>query len=185
MVVHGQRVAQLDAESQALLGRHPLQRVDQLTGAVVAQVLLEDGVGDVDLGEAQVVVQDARARALCPSSVGFILTTVCRPRSSSKIAGDALDLVGRAAVHRRQGHAVDQSRRDLDVGELREVARAASAWISASSARGIGQPVHEARHARALDAVQVVADAHVEDRAERRVLPAQQRGAGRGSPPRR
>ena len=97
-----------------------------------------------------------------PSSVGFILTTVCSPRSSSRyLAMRSISSGGQPCIVERVtllvswegigrlanwGNCVLQD--GLDLGELRG---------------GVGHLVHEAGHARGLDAFQVVAHAHVED----------------------
>jgi hypothetical protein len=90
-----------------------------------------------------------------------------------QVACDTLDLVWRASVHRGQGDAVDDARRDFDVGKLREFLPQAILDLG-NRFRCVGKQIHKAGHARALDTVQVVADAHIEDGAERRVLPAEQ-----------
>ena len=121
VVVHRQGVAQLDPEGEILLRSHALQRLDQLDRHGVLQVMLEDRVGDHDLGEAQPVVQDIQ-HPLLAQERGVHLDDRVQPALLQGVAGDALDLVGRAAVHRGKGDAVGQLRRDLDVGELRELA---------------------------------------------------------------
>ena len=171
VVVHRQGVAQLDPEGEILLRSHALQRLDQLDRHGVLQVVLEDRVGDHDLGEAQPVVQDVQ-HPLLAQERGVHLHDRVQPALLQGVAGDALDLVGRAAVHRGEGDAVGQLRRDLDVGELRELA-GDDLLDLAELLRGVGHRVHEPGHAGRLDPLQVVADAHVEDRAERRALPAQ------------
>ena len=63
---------------------------------------------------------------------------------------------------------------DLDVGEPREVAAERRADRGERLGR-VGHDVHEARHARVADAGEVVADAHVEDRARGRPHPSRPR----------
>ena len=122
VVVHRQGVAQLDPEGEILLRPRPAcSDCDQLHRLVVLQVMLEDRVGDHDLGEAQPVVQDIQ-HPLLAQQRGVHLDDRVQPALLQGVAGDALDLVGRAAVHRGEGDAVGQLRRDLDVGELRELA---------------------------------------------------------------
>jgi len=58
MVGHGQGVAQLHPQGHALSSGHLLEPGDHLHGPAILQVVLEDPVGDVDLPEAEVLVQD-------------------------------------------------------------------------------------------------------------------------------
>ena len=54
-----ERVAQLDAEEEVPLGGRLLERRDQLHGPVVLQVMFEDRIGDVNIAETEIVVENA------------------------------------------------------------------------------------------------------------------------------
>ena len=164
VVVHRQRVAQLDAEGQVLAGG----RLPAACGSTPAPSRTSGPSRTPSPGCAISVKPKARragcpAPASLPSSVGFILTTVCSPRSFQQIAGDALDLVGRAAVHRGEGDAVGEFGRGFDDRQTGGTALSERVLDLGEVLGGVGHLVHEVGHARALDAFQVVAHAHVED----------------------
>ncbi len=114
VVGHGQGVAELDAKGQAALGGDLLQRADQLHCPLVPQVVLKDSVRDAGLGKAEVVVEDA-SHSL-PAQQGRVqLDKSVQAALFDQVAGNAFDLLGRAAVHGGQGDVVRDSGRDLDV----------------------------------------------------------------------
>ncbi len=158
MIVHGQRVGQLHPEFQPLPGRQRLQPADESNRLSVRDVVLEHRVGDGDLSEAQAVVQDVhdllfaqQGRVQLDHGVQLAL--------GKQVLTDALDLIWRAAVHGGEGDAVGDLGRDLDVSELATQNRLDLADLLGC----VHHLVHELAHARALDALQVVADAHIED----------------------
>ncbi len=168
VIGHGQGIAQLDAEGQLALGGGLCQRPNQSHGPLVLQIVVEHGVGDVNPGETQPAVQDVHHR-LPAQERGVQFDEGVQPPLLHQVAGNALDLVGRATVHRRKGHVVGQLRGNLDVGQARK--RLPQQRLNLIDFGGcVPHAVHKARHQRALHARQVVADAHVEDRAERRIL---------------
>ena len=111
VVVHRQRVAQLHAKREVLAGGEFLHPADQPQRRLVLQVFLEDRVRDVHLGETEIVVQDAQ-HAVFAQQRRVHLDDSVQPALLQQIPGDALDLVGRAAVHRGEGDAVGELGRD-------------------------------------------------------------------------
>ena len=73
------------------------------------------GIGHV--AEPELLVHDARAPAPRPAASGCTSPSCAGPRSSIRYARDPLDLVGRAAVHRRERHGVGDAGRDVDLAD--------------------------------------------------------------------
>ena len=164
MVGHSQCIAQFDAETQPLGSRDLLQRGDQRHRAVVLQIVLEDRGGDLDLGESQVVVQDAHHHLLAQQG-RVQLDSGVQLALGEQIAPDGLDLVRWTAVHRREGDVVGQLGGDFDVGKL-GVLFGQHRLEHPDLLRRVRQTVHKAGHRGTLDTLQVVSHTHIEDRAE-------------------
>ncbi len=79
-----------------------------------------------------------------------------------EVAGDRLDLVGRAAVHRRERHRVRQAGRDLDLADGREAA-GDDVDVGRQPGRCVGHGVEVPLDVRPADPLEVVADAQVEE----------------------
>ena len=161
----------------AVVGRGR-EGADQADGAAVLEVMVKDSIGDADVAVAQAVVEDLQ-NAVAAQEGGVELDGGVQPAVDQQVAGDGLDLVGRAAVHGGQGHVVADARGDGQPAEARPLL--GHGLVLGDERGGVGQAVHEGHHGLAADALEVVADAHVEDRAQTvQILPAQDAGAGRG-----
>ncbi len=169
MIRHRQRVAELDAEGQIPLRRDRLEVLDQLQRTVILQIVVEDRVGDVDRGEPQALVQDLHHPRLAQQR-GIEFDEGVQPALLHQILGDLLDLIRRAAVHCREGDAVDDPGRNLKIGGKALLLQHCPEAVDLLG--GVIQLIHKAYHPRLLNALQVIADAHVEDRAEGRLLKA-------------
>ena len=74
--------------------------------------MLKDGIRDVDLAEAQAIVENVH-HAILAQEGRIQLDRGVQAPLLHQVAGDALDLVGRAPVHRREGDRVDRRRREV------------------------------------------------------------------------
>jgi hypothetical protein len=162
VVLNGQGVGQLDAEEEPLPLGFLLKLPDQLHRPGVLQVVLEDPVGDGDLPEAQVLVEDPQ-EGLLPQQGGVELHRQVQAPLLQQVGSDPADLVGGTAVHGREGAAVRHSARDLQVRQLGQETPDRRA-ILLDQRGGVRQRLHEAPHPGLEDPLQVVAHAHVEDR---------------------
>ncbi|MBA7690165.1 hypothetical protein ES703_98689 [subsurface metagenome] len=126
--------------------------------------MLEHGVGNVNLLETEIVVEDAHHRLFAQQG-GVQLDRRVQSPFLQQVPTDLFDFAWGATVHGRKGNAVDDPRRDLDVSELGELFFQNRPDFG-DFLRRILQSVHETSHRRAPNSLQVVADAHVEDRSE-------------------
>ena len=117
----------------------------------------------MDLAVAQVVVEDVQHGVLAQQG-GIELDEGVQPSLRQHVAGDGLDLVGWAAMHGGQGDRVGELGGD---GEFGNQGIGDLGLELGDLDRGVFHMGHKALHRLAQDALQVVADAHVEDCAKR------------------
>ena len=164
-------IAQLEAEAETAIGRDPPEAPEHRDGVGVLEIVPEGGVGDRHVGEAQVVVDDP-ADELRAEQGGIALDRGVQALVHQQVLGDPLDLVGRAAVHRRQRDRVRQAGRDRDIADRRLVA-GDDVDVRRQVGGGIGHRVEVPLDVRLQDPLEVVADAHVEEHAGRLARPAE------------
>ena len=162
-VLDFERVRQLETEGEPAGGGSPAKVVEHGERVGPAQVVAERLVGDRHVPVAERVVHDA------PYPLGAEQRRVALHRGVEaalleQVERDRLDLVGRAAVHRRQRHRVGEAGGDVDLADGR-VAPGHDLHAGRQVARGVGHGVEVPLHVRRPDAGQVVAHAHVEDHA--------------------
>ena len=126
-----------------------------------------------------------------PRSVGFSFTIVWRPCSTRRWRPMRVDLLGRAAVERRERDRVREPRRARDVGEAaergRQLAAQRRALLVEHRAARRARPSKNADIFARPDALEVVADGDVEDDVALRLGDARRarRGSRRGAAPSR
>ena len=170
-VVDLERVRELQAEGETAGGRRPLEVGEHGDRVGPFQVVRERLVGDRHVAEPQVVVDDA-AHALGAEQGRVALDQGVEAALLEQVERDPLDLVGRAAVHGRERDRVGQAGGDVQVAD-RRVAPGDDVHGRRQVRRGIRHGVEIPLDVGLADAVQVVADAHVEDHPRTRAGPAQ------------
>ena len=170
MVLDLEGVAQLDPERTNLVAAELKQPREHRDRVVVDQVVAERLVRHLDVGVAQPGEDAAYVR--WAEQGGVELHARVKVPVLDQVPRDRLDLVWRAAVHRRQRDVVGEHLRDLDVVHLGE---AAGDDVDAGVALlgAVEQLAQEPAHVRLLDAGEVVADARVEDHARAVALEAE------------
>ena len=129
----------------------------------VLQVVPERGVGDRHVGEPEVVVDDA-AHLLGAQQRRVALHRGVQAALLDQVERDPLDLVGRAAVHRRERDRVGEAGGNLEIANRRVVA-GDDLHVRRQVGRRVGHGVEVPLHVRLEHPLEVVADAHVEDHA--------------------
>ena len=163
-------VRELDAEGEAALGSELDQALEHRHGVGPLQVLAEVLVVEGDVVEAEGV--EAGARVVIAEQGRVALDVGVQALLGDEVGGDALDLVGRAAMQRGLGHGAGDARAHgldeglVDVGEAVEVLLGPSEALAPDL--GLGGVLHALDvgvDLGALDALEVVADGHVEHEA--------------------
>ena len=170
--VHREGVRELHAKREAALGREGHEAAKHRHGVLPLQILAEVRVVEGHVVKAERV--KARARVVVAQKRRVALDVGVEALLGDEVGGDALDLGRRAAVEGRLGHARRHVRRDGLDERLVHVREAPQ--IGERPALALGPDLGLARvlHALdvgvdlgALDALEVVAHAHVEDEAVR------------------
>ena len=102
-------------KSKRLESRYTRRKLKQ---RLAAEVLVEGLVVNYHFGESELLVED-QPQPLGTEQSGVELDRTVQAALLHQIARDGLDLVRRAAVHRRQRDRVGDPRRDLEVGPSR------------------------------------------------------------------
>jgi hypothetical protein len=165
-VVHDlEGVRELHAEAAAGGAGRPGEALHHREGVVEARVVPERRVGDLD-SEAERPVQE-RAEPARAEERRVQLHPGVDAHLLEEVAGDPLDLGRRAAVHRREGDVVGDRRGDLDVADPgprhRDGVHGCGDRFRRVPDRGDEPP-----DPLAPDPLEVVADAHREERPRRR-----------------
>ena len=170
--VDGERVGQLDAKLQAALGAQGNQALEHGHGVGPLQVLAEVRVIEDDVVKAQLV--QTLAGKLIAQQRGVALDVGVEALLGDQIGRDALDLGRRAAVQGRLGDGVGDACRDgldergVDMLKLVQVGeRPCAALVPDVGAAGVLHALDVGVDLGALDALQVIAHRHVENKAVR------------------
>ena len=170
--VDGKRVGQLDAELQTALGAQDNQALEHGHGIGPLQILAEVRVIKDDIVKAQLV--EALTCKLIAQQRGVALDVGVEALLGDEVGRDALDLRRRAAVQGRLGDGVGDARRDgldkrsVDMLKLVQVGkRPGTALVPDVGAAGILHALDVGVDLGALNALQVIAHRHVEDKAVR------------------
>ena len=164
--VHGEGVAQLQAELQPLAVRQRLQPLKHGHCVGPLQILVE-----VVLVEHDVVVAHAVQRAprrLVAQDGGVALHEGVQVLLGDEVAGDTLDLIGGTAVERGHGDAAADAGGDtVDIGALRgeQLLQNRLALAEDGGPVGVHHAVDVGVDLLALDALQIVAHGHIEHEA--------------------
>ena len=164
--VHGEGVGQLQTELQTVGVRQRLQAVEHGNGVGVLEVLLEVVVVEGDVVVAHAVQNGAGG--LVAQNGGVALDEGVQMLLLNEVAGDALDLVRRAAVEGRDRHAAgDMGGDGVDVGALagEKLFQDPDALLEDGSLAGVDHAVEEVVDLLTLNARQIVAHGHVEHKA--------------------
>ena len=164
--IHGEGVAQLEAEFQTPVRGPLFQTVEHGDGVLVLQILFEMVVvkGDIVITH---LVQNG-AGGLIAQQSGVALDEGVQPLFLDKIGGDALDLLRRAAVEGGEGdRAGDPGGDGVDGVLLRreQLMENGDALLEDRRFGGVHHAVQEGIHLFALDALQIVAHGHIEHKA--------------------
>ena len=170
--VDGEGVGQLDAKLQAALGAQGNQALEHRHGIGPLQILAEVRVIEDDVVKAQLV--EALTCKLIAQQRGVALDVGVEALLGDQIGRDALDLGRRAAVQGRLGDGVGDARRDgldkrgIDMLKFVQVGeRPRAALIPNLGAAGVLHALDVGVDLGALDALEVIAHGHVEDKAVR------------------
>ena len=170
--VDGERVGQLDAKLQAALGAQGNQALEHGHGVGPLQVLAEVRIVEDDVVKAQLV--QTLAGKLIAQQRGVALDVGVEALLGDQIGRDALDLRRRAAMQRGLGDGVGDARRDgldkrgVDMLKLVQVSeRPRAALVPNLGAAGVLHALDVGVDLGALDALEVIAHGHVEDKAVR------------------
>ena len=170
--VDGERVGQLDAKLQAALGAQGNQALEHRHGIGPLQVLAEVRVIEDDVVKAQLV--QTLAGKLIAQQRGVALDVGVEALLGDEVGRDALDLGRRAAVQGGLRDGVGHARRDgfdkcgVDMLKLVQVGkRPCAALIPDVRAAGVLHALDVGIDLGALDAFQVIAHGHVEDKTVR------------------
>ncbi len=163
--VHGEGVGELEAELHAGLVRQGLEAAEHGHRVRVLEVLVKVVVveGDVVVAHA---VQDGPG-GLVAQNGGVALDEGVEVFLLNQVAGDALNLVRRAAVKGGEGDAAgDMGRDGVDEGAFggEELLEDPDALLENGGLGGVHHLGEEFVHLGPLDALQVVAHGHVEDK---------------------
>ena len=181
LVVDGaEGVGQLDAKAEAALLRQRHQARQHLQRPVDLKVVVKRRFAKADIAEAAGVEDLAHARIAEQGRIE--LHKGIEIFLGQHIAADGFDLIRRAAVHRREGDALDQPGRYA----LRQVVQpvfARACWQAVNKGfilqpavqrvavlgefrmrGGVHHVVDKFLHRRLLNTVKVVADAHIENK---------------------
>ncbi len=161
MILDDERVGELDAEPQAEPGGRGPEPLDERDGLVPGRVALERGRRHPNLTVAQHVVQQA-GRLGRPEQHGIQLDRDVQAHLAQQELDDVANLGRRAAVEGAQRERVGDAGRVVEVAPRAELVRDLRPQPIDRRAR-VEHAAHERAHARAADAGQVVADAHVVD----------------------
>ena len=170
-VLNLERVRELEAERETLVGGHPAQAVEHRDGVRILEVVPERRIGNRHVRVAEVVVDDL------PDVDGAEQRRVALDRRvktllDEEVLGDPLDLVGRAPVHRGQRDRVRQASRNLDLTD-RGLVLLHDVDVGRQVGRGIRHRVEVPLDVGLQHPLEVVADAHVEDHPGRVPRPAE------------
>src|SRR5674476_684785 len=127
------------------------------------QVVRKRLVGDRDIDEAQVVIDDA-AHPFRAQEGRVALDRGVQAALLDQVERDLLDLVGRAPVHRRERDRIRQAARDVEVAD-RRIPPGDDVHVRRQVGRGVRHGIEIPLDVRLADPLEVVADAHVEDHA--------------------
>ena len=170
--VDGERVGQLDAKLQAALGAQGNQALEHGHGVGPLQVLAEVCIVEDDVVKAQLV--EALAGKLIAQQRGVALDVGVEALLGDQIGRDALDLRRRAAMQRGLGDGVGDARRDgvdkrgVDMLKLVQVGeRPCATLVPDVGAAGVLHALDVGVDLGALDALEVIAHGHVEDKSVR------------------
>ena len=170
--VDGEGVGQLDAKLQAALGAQGNQALEHGHGIGPLQVLAEVRVIEDDVVKAQLV--EALTGELIAQQRGVALDVGVEALLGDEIGRDALDLGGRAAVQGGLGDGVGDARRDgldkrsVDMLKLIQVSKCpGTALVPDVGAAGVLHALDVGVNLGALNALEVIAHGHVEDKAVR------------------
>ena len=161
--VHGEGVGEFQAEFHAGLIRQGLEAAEHGDGVPVLEVLLEVVVveGDVVVAHA---VQDGPG-GLIAQDGGVALDEGVEALLLNQVAGNALNLVRRAAVEGGEGDAAGDPGRDgVDKGRLagEELLEHPDALLENGGLGGVHHAVQEGVDFLLLNARQIVAHGHIE-----------------------
>ena len=164
--LHGEGVGELDAEFEALALGKSLKPAEHLDSVAPLQILLEVMIVERDIIEASLV--EYPSRVFIAEDGGVALDEGVQTLLGYQIGGYALDLVGRTAVEGRERYAAADARRDV-VDQLAVLGMVLLQHFLAlgkdRSVGGVLQALDEVVYLSGLDALEVVADAHVEHEA--------------------
>ena len=170
--VDGEGVGQLDAKLQAALGAQGNQALKHGHGVDPLQVLAEVRVIKDDIVKAQLV--KALTGKLITQQRGVALDVGVEALLGDQVGRDALDLGRRAAVQGGLGDGVGHARRDgldkrgVNMLKLVQVGkRPRAALVPDLGAAGVLHALNVCIDLGALDALEVIAHGHVEDKAVR------------------
>ena len=170
--VDGEGVGELDAKLQAALDAQGNQALEHGHGIGPLQVLAEVRVIEDDIVKAQLV--EALAGKLIAQQRGVALDVGVEALLGDEVGRDALDLRRRAAVQGRLGDGVGHARRDgldkrgVDMLKLVQVGECpCAALVPDVGAAGVLHALDVRVDLGALNALQVIAHRHVEDKAVR------------------
>ena len=162
IVLDYERVGELDADLAAVIARHRAQRVQDLQRLLVLQVLLERLAPQAQMAVAELIDQEF-VHPLVAEQRRVELDDRVQPLALDQVAGDRLDLFGRAAVEGRQRHAVGDPPGQRQVAVGGQLSAQLAPQLGEQRAR-VAHAVQERAHLVGADALQVVADADVVDR---------------------
>ena len=159
-VAHLERVRQLQPEGDPAPGGGRPQPLEHRHGVLPAEVVAEGLVGDRDVAVPELLVHDP-ADPLRAQQGRVALHRRVQAPLLDEVLRDPLDLVGRAAVHRRERHGVRDAGRDVDLADAGEAA-GDDVDVRRQPGRRVGHGVEVPLHVGPADPLEVVADAHVE-----------------------
>ena len=170
--VDGERVGQLDAKLQAALGAQGNQALEHGHGVGPLQVLAEVRIVEDDVVKAQLI--QTLAGKLIAQQRGVALDVGVEALLGDQIGRDALDLGGWAAVQGRLGDRVGDARRNgldkrgIDMLKLVQIGeRPCATLVPDVRSAGVLHALDVGVDLGALDALQVIAHGHIEDKAVR------------------
>ena len=164
--VHREGVGKLQTEFQTPVRGQLFQPVEHGDGVLVLQVLLEMMVVKCDIVVAHLVQNGAGS--LVAQQSGIALDEGVEVLFRDEVGGDPLDLLRRAAVEGGEGHgAGDLGGDGVDIRALlrEQLVEYGDALLENGRFGGVHHAVQEGVHLLALDALQIVAHGHVENKA--------------------
>ena len=170
--VDGEGIGELDAKLQAALGAQDNQALEHGHCVGPLQVLAEVRIVEDDVVKAQLI--QALTGKLIAQQRGVALDVGVEALLGDEVGRDALDLRRRAAMQRGLGDGVGDARRDgldkrsVDMLKLVQVGeRPCAALVPDVGAAGVLHALDVGVDLGALDALEVIAHGHVEDKAVR------------------